>query len=246
MPNMEECVEYICDEQKPVLVLDTCVLLDIIRILERVDKKDVAKNQMVNINRILDLGSTESDCSVVVVIPQLVKNEWDDNWLKVLNKVENHLKKIKNHLEVSHVIASSFDSTLPILVHYSEKKLIEDLKNCGERLLTIGLNLELDESICLQAFHRMINRLPPSSPGTINDCIIYLHTLELFKLLRNKSFAKKCVFMSSNTKDYCENGKRIAKEPIWTELETVDAKFITQWHEVLSALGLWSNSSKTH
>src|SRR5208283_3416635 len=70
MPVIAECATALCRIGKPVLVLDTCVLLDIVRIPLRYEKDSHARNSVAAATTVLSQASSQ-DPSLSLVIPPL-------------------------------------------------------------------------------------------------------------------------------------------------------------------------------
>jgi hypothetical protein len=237
MPVMNDCVSLLCEIAKPVLVLDTCTLLDIVRLPLLFPKKERAGAALASIRKILALANN-NEPSMNIVIPAPVGEEWKRNVSSVTHNVAEHLSRIDKQIGVIHAIASSFTPISPCLT-YAERKIEAALRNLGEGLLNVGMALELDENLKKAATNRAMDLLPPATKGAINDCMIYIHSFELFTRLRNGNFSARCVFMTSNTKDYCESARGPLKEPIRSELEAKSVTFVKTWPRVLPALGLF-------
>lgn len=73
-----------------------------------------------------------------------------------------------------------------------------------------------------------MRNIPPSRKGTVKDCIIYEHCLEISSLLRRQNFAEKIVFLTSNTKDFCDSNG-YAKQQINSDFSNLNIGLCLNW-----------------
>lgn len=223
------------DRDVPVLVIDTCSLLDIIRIPTRVD------NNYKRAETILEKSSqslsmaTENPPKLSIVIPPLVPDEWKRNQPKISRETEGHFSKLDSMIEVADVLANALSSESR-LTSFSDLKLHDDLSDISMKLLYSGIWLSSDEDIRRRAVDRALLPEAPAKHGTFKDCIIYEHCRELFSQLRGKGLSKKLVLFTSNTDDFCEPNSSVPKKPIKTELDGLSATLTTQWNWTLHEL----------
>lgn len=126
------------------------------------------------------------------------------------------------------------------LTKFSDLNLNDKLSDLSCQMLESGLLLKSEDRLKTRATDRAVSSTPPAKKGSaVKDCIIYEHCLDLFRRLRQEDFGKACIFLTSNTKDYCDGGKIYPKEPIIGELGELFVNFATRW-EIL-----YSNIVKT-
>jgi hypothetical protein len=199
--------------------------------------KSHAGDALANANKVLRLASN-SDPSISIMIPPLVSKELERHISAVVSETSDHLSSMDRQIGVAHIIASSFGADVPEVM-YSNLQIIEVLHDLSRGLLDKGIMLDPDDTIMARAAGRAIQPSPPASKGKIQDCIIYMHCLEVFTQLREKGFEGNCVFMTSNTKDFCDR-IGVVKEPIRSELDKRSITFVKGWAGVISALGISS------
>lgn len=210
-----------------VLILDTCAILDIVRLLIRVKSHTNAEKLLESVSNILSM-TNDSQPNLSLVIPPLVSGEWEENQSKTSKEVETHLAKIDSIIQVINVAAEFFDKAQP-LITYSKLKLHEELLKLSKTVLYAGVWLKSEDVVQQRATNRAISYTPPARKGAIKDCVIYEHSLELFKMLRASNFSKKCVFLTSNIKDFCDENGSSPQEPIKSEFNGISADFTTNW-----------------
>jgi hypothetical protein len=176
------------------------------------------------------------DPPINLVIPPLVEEEWNDNIDTVSSEITQNLSKLDSQIGVVHTVASALFRNLR-RIKYSKLNVVESLTTVSRGLLAHGISLDMDDVVSKQATGRAIALTPPATKGAIKDCIIYMHCLELFSRLRMEGFKANCVFMTSNTKDFCEKTGTV-REPVRSELQERSVGFVKSWPEVMIALGI--------
>jgi hypothetical protein len=198
-------VEKLIAEDKNILILDTCCVLDVIRCIQR-ENLPVLKATIEIIN-LFDKNQNK----FVIVLPSLINTEWSDNNVLVCSETKCFIEKC----DTAHKnLIQSFGMVFPIQVnaiccsHYNFEKILSDF---SEKLLDLSFSLESIEECKINAINRVVQHIPPAAQGkdSTKDCIIFEETLYLGNLLRNSGFTKKIVFASSNTKEYFHNRKPI-------------------------------------
>lgn len=229
--SIDKAVERICALNIPVLILDTCVLLDIVRVPLRAKTSKRANSVLHSSLRIRDMVISREQAAIIV-IPPIVPKEWGDNIDKTVEEVKKHLYKLDSSLDVAltgcELVNIPVKQRLDALDKLGLEKKLEEV---SRELLYSGLWLDEDNDIYLCGSKRATNRMAPGENGLVKDCIIYQHSLELLIRLRKNSFSRKCLFMTSNTEDFCLGPKFIPKEPIAEELKQVSTGFATRWDQ---------------
>lgn len=198
-------VEKLIAEDKNILILDTCCVLDIIRCIQR-ENLSVLKATIEIIN-LFDKKQNK----FVIVLPSLIDTEWSDNNMSVSSETKCFIKKCDTaHKNLVQSFSMVFPTQLNAICfsHYNFEKILSDF---SEKLLNLSFSLESIEECKINAINRVVQHIPPAAQGkdSTKDCIIFEETLFLGNSLRNDGFAKKIVFASSNTKEYFLDRKPI-------------------------------------
>jgi len=218
--TIDQWVTDILANPKPVILLDTCALLDIVR---APDREDI-------LPAVISAASTlSSDNSKWLISSKTVSTEWNDNIDNVEIGVRNSLKNL--HSRAIRYRDSVQHSPLPekwkynneILDHQVEKKL----RAISSKLLSATLLIEDDPECINRAYQRIINSIPPSSKGKseMKDCSIIEHYIELGQKLKKGGFSKPIIFVSSNKNDF--GSPYDTKEPIKTEFSTASIQYVS-------------------
>lgn len=230
---VNDLADFLIQRKLPILICDTCALLDIIRMPFR----QTELTRLISIqSAITEIFERSKQGTISLVVSPLVKDEWAANAPSVQRELENHLKKLEGQNEIIREVASGQGTSLPEII-LPIREISDHQLNLSQDLLKICHGIEEDESIMLKAKDRAVKYIPPSSKGAIKDCIIYEHALELLRILELKGFTYPKIFLTSNTKDFCGENRR-PKSPIDTELNTVSTELCLAWDWALKELKL--------
>ena len=198
MPTLADTVSELLTRDEPVLFLDTCILLDIVRATYRCLGTTVADASEIR----RALGT--SPPSVSLVLASWIFTEWQNNITVTQNDVAKHLESIQdqsNHFyEACQALGVSLSFTKPDFKTANLHQLLHDL---SKELLECSISVDDDATCTLRGHTRAKQGLPPSIKGReVKDCVILETCLEVTRQLRSAGFSRPCVFCTSNTKDY--------------------------------------------
>lgn len=189
----------LASETKPILFLDTCVMLDIFRVVERACSYNTFKVYV-------DLAEKVKLHEVIIVYNETVKSEFLYNAPKVvaeqrskiqsLNRRWNAYRSMKDKTEVRNEINLSEDK----IINAAEITLRAILKDA---FIVRDYDLALRSSYDVVLRHRA----PAVRDSQFKDAYIFRTCLDLAW----KS-GKQIIFCSVNTKDYCGDDKKIHPE----------------------------------
>jgi hypothetical protein len=217
MPTIAEAQIQIQADNRPVLFLDTCIYLDIIRATDRcLDGCVRSAWELLGL-----LTAVPPQC--VLVAASMIPTEWKDNAQKVRDEINGKLKKIQDQAGMFHEACSTLGISLtfgrPV---YSSIALIERLHDLSKELLDRSIELEMNATIWKCGGDRHVSKLPP---GEFKDCVIVEECLELTRQLRENGFASRCVFCTANMKDYGESGGKKLHPTLAAEFAKIDLSF---------------------
>ncbi|EKO3846487.1 DUF4935 domain-containing protein [Vibrio harveyi] len=219
MYSLQQLCGEITQNPKPVLMLDTCVLLDIVRVCSR---------EGANVNAISAVNDLLNCNSIWIVISEIVKSEWSENIETVYPEAERHLKKLDKGIIQFQSVLSQFSSlgSFSYTQKPSDYGVHTQLKNLSEQVHQRALVIELDDRCAGKAMSRVVRNIAPSAQGKdeSKDCTIYEHYLELCTQLRAASFGEEILFASSNKADFGEPNN--LRSPIDSELSNLNVTFV--------------------
>lgn len=204
MPNIAEAVLSIVSADLPVLFVDTCSLLDVIRAPIRPDKLQGCIESAVELLHLA--SSTPTRC--ILVAASFVRGEWNDHAAPAAEELRKHLVKLDTQAACFHD-ACGFIALTPSFGRpsYGTIGLGDRLLDLSKQLLDRAIHLDPQDDTNMRAFKRAATNTPPSRKGgEIKDSTITEESLEVCRQLQAAGFTKKRIFCTSNTDDYCEAG----------------------------------------
>jgi len=183
----------------PVLFLDTCILLDVVRAPLRSKPDEVRFAQLF-------LSSVQKNPKTIhLLVPSPVQPEWDTHIPERVNECTTAVNAC------NAVAAICGHSALPVVAPLPAGVLTMPalLRQLCTDLLAACVTIDNDGDALARAVDRIIAyRHPvrqPHSKGA-KDSVILEHAVETTAQLRNAGFTELCIFVSSNTGDYANPG----------------------------------------
>jgi hypothetical protein len=219
MPTIVGVADHIIAEDLPVLFVDTCVLLDVIRSIKRKFTNCALQAQS------LHSAATAVPRECLIVISHLVRHEWGVHQQELLDEADRHLSELQEHSGHFHDacgvlgIAPGFGRA-----NYAAHDVAVRLHDLSRQILDCALVVEQDYECSNRAITRVIYNVPPSKKGgEAKDCTILEEYLAIARRLHAAGFQKKRVFCTSNTNDYCEG--RALHPDLAAEFAVIDLRF---------------------
>ncbi len=201
MPKIESMMSRFADSLTPILFLDTCIFLDIVR-----STMLCLEGYTEAASRLLKMVSDPSP-TCLIVISSAVPDEWARNIDDVTKSVSKHLAQIERQSLHFHEACRALGIGLALnRGGYDAYGLELTLRSLSEQLLDASGRLDHDDRIPSRAFRRVVNKIPPASAKREwQDCYIIEDYLETCRTLRLMGHGSKLVFCTSNKNDYCLN-----------------------------------------
>lgn len=213
----------------PVLCVDTCSLLDVLR----APMRSAGVDTIAAADRLLQAQQTGRLTMFLAssTLPEFARNE--DS---VKQELARHLSRLDDEFaKAADCLKQCGSSLAPVSVSSSQ------LQGCLEGKYSALLNacyvLEIDDQAQSRAMHRIVHQLRPSRKGSGFDANIIEHYLILGLELKRVGFGEPFAFVSSNTADYCE-AKGTLHADLSADFRAVSLEYTASlpWSE--SALGL--------
>ncbi len=220
MPTLADAsAELVCTDL-PVLFLDTCSLLDIVRAPARKLQGCVAS--AVELCKLV--SSSPSQCRLVV--SSLVPDEWNEHVSSETAALSNFLAKLEDEAGHFHDSCAALGIGAPFpRFAFGGVALADRLAELSKNILDGALHLESEVTTIVRAHSRSVVRQPPAGKGgQIKDCTIIEECLEVCRQLRAAGFNKKLVYCTSNTNDYCDPNKDL-KTSLAAEFASFNLEF---------------------
>src|SRR5262245_24098264 len=158
MPSITAVEAQLRADDRPVLFLDTCILLDLIRATYRCLGVGYVQGA-VELHTLLT--SNPPQCALIVA--SMVPTEWADNAPKVRDEVQSHLKKIQDQAVHFHEACAILGITLTFgRPSYSAVGLAERLYDFSKALLDGSIRLDGDAGCVSRGYERVVGKTPPS------------------------------------------------------------------------------------
>jgi hypothetical protein len=194
MPDVAAAAAHIQRSVAPVVFLDTCVLLDVVRAPRR--------NAAGNVEAATELlrGATRNPPTVYLVIGCPTPTEWHTHIDEVVQECENAVNSVDAVSACCTVVGLSALGPLPADL----PTLPDRLKALSKSLLDASILLDKDSDALSRAIDRIINAVKPARRGGqgAKDATILEHAVSLVDALLVGGFADSRAFVSSNTDDF--------------------------------------------
>jgi PIN domain len=234
MATIKEAVGALSADKVPVLCLDTCDFLDVVRELAEGNLFHVGSFRRILTT--LDLAPGR----LGLVVTYLVRHEWERNKIQVGLELEKFLddaatsalriaeaRKLGN-LPALFADPGLFDSTL-----------VQKLVELAEDVMNHAVILEKDDSCVALALDRVMDGRWPSHRNEIKDSIHWEHYLELSRQLGAAGHAQARIFVSANKADFWANRDSPAIHPdLEAEARAAGLRFFGRLDEALRSLGI--------
>jgi hypothetical protein len=248
--RISDAAASICQHPVPVLLLDTCALLDTLRVAStgyKIPARIVPAARQI-LSRVNSTPKT-----LWLVGAEIVNVEWNDNRKNMLDQISNHIGQVDRALMKLHTavraipsIASNatrseigaFASGVDAL-QLRHLDLPSKLMEICDQLVSSAILIRADEQVLTAANLRSMEGLKPASRGKREraDCQIIESYFALCRLLRAQGHVEPCVFVSSNTADFFGEGSPLRPhEDIALECSAVGLQLALEFSHALSIL----------
>ncbi len=228
MPTIAESAQQLAAHGLPILFIDTCVLLDIIRTpLRKIPGC---------IQNAVGLVEMQAKSSCRVVASSMIQNEWKEHEQSVVDELDRHFGLRDQDSLAFHEACGLVGIPLSFSqASYQSAGLGAKLRDLSDELMSKALHLSPSDETRARATTRTLAYVRPARKGGgLQDCIIIEEYLELCRSLQAVGFTNKKVFCSSNTQDY-QNGPKL-HEDLDVEFQSVGLTFTNALHWAVNEL----------
>ena len=191
MTTLAQAVAALIAAPRPILFLDTCTLLDIVRAPLR--------DLTVAVRAGVELRALEATRTVRLFVQDIVPGEWADNLPAARRDGEAGVRAFT----ATWQIAADLGQPAPPLPVLPPGTLIDELEQLSHDLLMAADTLDRDYAGMSWAIDRVAAKQKPSSAkGTVKDCHILGHALRLSTLLAAAGYPNSRLLVSSNRSDF--------------------------------------------
>jgi hypothetical protein len=201
--TISEACQRIIAQPAPVLFLDTCNLIDLIRIQKPDEAWPMEVNACLQLLSLLQASSAE----IHLVLSEVVLNEFERDSDELPRKsitLEKDVEKIFDQARICLEVAASLGLNSHEQLPFDSKGFAAALIALPINLLENALVLTRDTTCLDRALTRLLSgKMPSKDKRQIKDSIVFEHSLELCRELQTAALQFPKVFVSRNTGDYC-------------------------------------------
>jgi hypothetical protein len=232
MKPIGSIVTAITGSPAPVLFVDSCTLLDVVRapLRDKPGEVRVAREILAAVRKVPKTAH--------LLIASPTSKEWADHIAEAVADCTtavngcNAVSLICGHMALPAV------ASLPAAV----LDLPNLLRGLSKDLLNESVEIKNQAAAMDKAIARIIASIHPAKPGGkgAKDSIILEHAIETTGKLRGKGFPQPCVFISSNTNDFGVRGSTTLHPllaPVFTPVNLQYAVSLTHAESILTAAG---------
>ena len=218
----------------PVLCVDTCTVLDVIRDITR----ETVTIGDVNAGLAL-LSMAEAGSDLIVLMAEQVTVEIASNVASVEQEAQAALQKFLAQAQRIHDVAMVFGAQGNLQVHHLNGHSSR-AKPVLDRWKQVSQVVPYNNDVANRAFRRVNEPRTPARRGkeSMKDCVIVEVYIEAARQLRAAGMTAPIVFASSNTKEYFAPNTRHLQEDIEQDLRAVGIEFAPNFGAAKHNLGL--------
>jgi hypothetical protein len=182
---------------RPVLMIDTCSILDVMRDPTR-ETLRIHERQAG-----LDLLAAAEGGTLAGVVAHQVTLEFAEHDDSVQDEAARALKKLRGQIDRVNQLSAILGAPGPLdLTHLDDH--VARTRNIVGRWLTQLIPYKPDANVLEKAIARMNGNIAPARRGkdSSKDCIVLETYLQFADMLRTEGLTAPIVFLSSNTREY--------------------------------------------
>ena len=196
--SCDDLVAHLARADTPVLLLDTCTILDVVRAPVR---EQLGVHDIDAVHTLLGRATGPSP-EVSFVITQQVLQEFREHVDAVETETHAGLEKAMDILK--RMQALSPDDCIPGTVDLLSLGFPQRGWHLANQIVQASAVMTNQHDDIVKAYHRVTLAKPPATKAkqSVKDCHITESYLHLAVTLRTGGFSRNMVFATSNTKDY--------------------------------------------
>lgn len=218
----------------PVLCLDTCALLDIVRDVTR----ETTRPSDVAVALTL-LATIESAAAAVVLLADQVRTELIANLSNVEQESEQLLKKFRSRAGNIDALAALYGARGTADTKHWDGHWVR-ARAVFQRWLGLAITVPVNKETAARALVRVNAPRTPARHGkeSMKDCVIVEAYLEAAAMLRAAGSRAPIVFASSNVKEFYMTGTSTLQPDIAADFSTVNVDYAPNMGAAKHLLGV--------
>jgi hypothetical protein len=135
--EIDDAVTKFIEQPTSLLFIDTCAILDIVRLPFREKNPTTAKAHLNSAQSAIQIATAKK---LRIIILPLVSTEYDENFPKTKDELSRHIKEVTQNLEILKAIHVSSGSQLvvPDLLSLNTESFLESICN---NLMSSGVHI---------------------------------------------------------------------------------------------------------
>lgn len=216
----------------PVLLIDTCSILDVVRDPTR-DTVRISDYQAG-----LDLLVEAESNRLTAVVADQVTIEFGEHDQSIQDEAERALKRVRDQIEKISHLSAIFGSPGSVNLAHLDGHVARARGVVG-RWLSVFISYKPPTDVLAKAIARMNANLAPARRGkeSSKDCIVFETYLDVAARLRAEGLMAPIVLLSSNTKEYQDDSK-VLKAEIAIDLAPLSVDYASTMGMAKNRLGL--------
>lgn len=199
LDNYQKQLEFIVNANTPILFIDTCAYLDVLRMVHRDDMS------FDDLDALYDLVQLITENKLLFITSEIVRDEFFSNHRTTLDELNAKFKTHKYFYEkmIKTKVRLSINTAEYVSAINGDWITVLD-ELCQKNIKNNSIIFEKTDSDKTKAFDRVYAVKSPAKQGkdSLTDCLIFETLLRVVGNLRQLGFDKKVCFISSNTKDF--------------------------------------------
>lgn len=225
---LSDAADLIVRTALPLLLPDTCSLLDLMRDPAR---DDIRPANARAAQRLLK-QATESPTGLWLSFPEQVLKELTDNQEKIRQETRDKIATLNANLKrISEAYAVH---GLPLQLNGFDLR-IHDFPGMADKFVesmkSAAIQFQPTDETARKAMIRISQGLAPNHRGgQYKDCVVIESNFELVRVLRDRGYDKKIVFLTSNVTDYsAERGTIKVHADLIAEFDSLKIEYATNF-----------------
>lgn len=217
---------------RPILCLDTCALLDLMRDPTREGLRPAVRQAG------FDLVARAERGELIILMAEQVRIEFDGHDADVQKDAQEKLDKLKELIRGTEAVAAIYGiEGAAQLGHLDDH--VERARGLVQRWLDISTPTVPSVEVAARAFTRVNALRAPARQGkeSSKDCLVFETYVEAVAAILAAGAQAPTVFVSSNTRDYLDPGS-VLKADIASDLEPLGMEVAVSMEHARNALGL--------
>ena len=223
---------------RPILCIDTCDFLDVVRRFAEPDLKEANLYDADAFRTMLPILIDFPDL-LQPVVSYLVRHEWDQNIESVVGRVKDRIEDVDRRIALAAEACKIGNVISPNPIpSFASRSLADGLVALASAVLDRSMVIAKDESCVERALGRVMDRKRPSHKNLIKDSIHWEHYLELSRRLVAAGHSQGRFFVSANKSDFRAGTDPTIHPDLMDEMLAAGLQFSGRMDVALRKLGL--------